>query len=127
MYKLDTASSIPLYQQIVDQTKVAIATGVFKEGDMLPSIREMAKTLLINTSTVSRAYRELETSGYIETRSGRGTFVSFDQDRLELEKGNAWKNLESALKEAMMYDLSEDELIELYREIKGGVKDDAEG
>lgn len=68
-------SGVPLYVQIEEQVKTAIASGVLEEGDRLPTVRELALELTINPNTVARAYRELERAGFIDTTPGRGTFV----------------------------------------------------
>jgi len=68
-------SGVPLYVQLEQQVKTAIAAGVLAEGDRLPTVRELALELTINPNTVARAYRELERAGFIETTPGRGTFV----------------------------------------------------
>ncbi len=73
---LDSTSPIPLYQQIVDEIRGKILTGQLKPGDPLPSIRQLAADLLISVITTKRAYQDLENEGLIQTRPGRGTFVS---------------------------------------------------
>lgn len=73
---LDNTSSIPLYQQIVDEIRGKILTGQMKPGDPLPSIRQLAADLLISVITTKRAYQDLENEGLIQTRPGRGTFVN---------------------------------------------------
>lgn len=62
----------PIYQQIYDQVKNAILSGELREGDMLPSIRALAKDLRISVITTKRAYEELEQGGYIYTAAGTG-------------------------------------------------------
>ncbi len=66
----------PLYQQIVNQVKLLVASGRLAEGEELPSIRALAERLVINPNTVARAYRELEAAGLVEKRRTNGTFVS---------------------------------------------------
>lgn len=68
-------SGVPLYVQIEEQIKTAIASGVLEVGERLPTVRELALELTINPNTVARAYRELERAGFIDTTPGRGTFV----------------------------------------------------
>jgi len=72
---LDNTTSVPLYQQIVDEIRGKILTGQMKPGDPLPSIRQLAADLLISVITTKRAYQDLENEGLIQTRPGRGTFV----------------------------------------------------
>jgi GntR family transcriptional regulator len=76
IFDIDTTSSLPIYAQLVAQVKHAIAAGVLRPGDALPSLRETSSRLRVNPLTVSKAYRELETAGIVTTDHGRGTFVS---------------------------------------------------
>lgn len=73
---LDNSSPMPLYQQIVDEVRGKILRGELKPGDSLPSIRQLAADLLISVITTKRAYQDLEVACLIQTRPGRGTFVS---------------------------------------------------
>lgn len=73
---IQTGSSISIYQQIVDQVCTAIAGGRIAEDEALPSVRALAEELLINPNTVSRAYGELVREGILESRPGRGMFMS---------------------------------------------------
>jgi len=77
----------PMYKQLTDQIKDAIAEGSLKAEDRLPSIREMARELQISEITVKRAYTDLESEGYILTRSGLGSFVAeINQEKWRQEK-----------------------------------------
>jgi GntR family transcriptional regulator len=71
-----TNDGLPIYLQIVNQIKYAVASGRLASGDELPPIRVLAERLLINPNTVARAYRELETAGIVEKRRTAGTYVS---------------------------------------------------
>ena len=73
--RLNPSSGIPLYLQLVEQLKHALATGAIRAGDQLPSVRRMAEDLLINPNTVVRAYRDLEAEGIVVLRHGSGVFV----------------------------------------------------
>ena len=73
--RLNPASGIPLYLQLMEQVKHAIETGTIRTGEQLPSVRQMAEDLMINPNTVVRAYRELEHEGIIELRHGAGAFI----------------------------------------------------
>lgn len=68
-------SDRPIYEQIMDQIKAQIMNGELKEGDALPSMRLLAKELRISIITTKRAYEELEREGYIESYTGKGSFV----------------------------------------------------
>ncbi|HHW99476.1 MAG TPA: GntR family transcriptional regulator, partial [Firmicutes bacterium] len=76
MFYLDHRSPIPIYVQLQNQVKQAIAGGVLAPGEQLPSVRELAGRLAVNPNTIARAYQELEREGLIETLRGRGTFVT---------------------------------------------------
>jgi GntR family transcriptional regulator len=75
-FRLDAASGVPVYRQIIDQVLGGIAAGNLVPGTQLPTVRQVAVDLAINPNTVVRAYRELEIRGVLETQQGTGTFVS---------------------------------------------------
>lgn len=76
IFHISSRSGVPPYLQIVQQVKQDIRLGVLTEGSKLPTVREVVTMLAINPNTVVKAYRELENQGYIEKRTGIGTFVS---------------------------------------------------
>ena len=73
---IQTGSNVSIYQQIVDQVCAAIAAGRIAHDEALPSVRALAEQLLINPNTVARAYGELVREGILESRPGRGMFIS---------------------------------------------------
>jgi GntR family transcriptional regulator len=75
-FKILTGSNVSIYQQIVDQVCAAIIAGQIADDEPLPSVRGLAEDLLINPNTVGRAYGELVREGILESRPGRGMFVS---------------------------------------------------
>jgi GntR family transcriptional regulator len=84
---IDLKSGVPLYRQIIDQVKSAIATGALGPGDRLPTVRQLSVDLSVNPNTVSRAYNELELTGLVETHMGSGTFIGNKQvERDEVER-----------------------------------------
>lgn len=76
MFQLDQKSRRSIYEQVIDNIKELIVTGVLPAGTRLPSVRELSKTITVNPNTVQKAYRELEREGFIDTVTGLGTFVS---------------------------------------------------
>jgi GntR family transcriptional regulator len=74
--KPNPSSGVPIYLQLIERVKHAIATGAMRPGEQLPGIRPLAEELVINPNTVAKAYRELEHEGVIELRQGAGAFVS---------------------------------------------------
>jgi GntR family transcriptional regulator len=83
-FRLDLASGVPVYRQIIDQVLLAVATGTLQGGRQLPTVRQVAVDLAINPNTVLRAYRELEIRGAISTQQGIGTFVT--RQRVEVDQ-----------------------------------------
>jgi len=74
-FKLDHRSGVPYYRQIIDQIRHGIATGGWKSGEQLPTVRALAVQLKVNLNTVSKAYKELEIQKILETQQGTGTFI----------------------------------------------------
>ena len=72
---ISNSSGVPIYEQIEEQIKSQIISGELVEGDALPSMRVLAKELKISIITTKRAYEELERDGFIESVTGRGSFV----------------------------------------------------
>jgi len=76
LFSIDPASNVPVYEQIVDKLRYAIAAGVHTPGEQLPPVRQLAINLLVNPNTVAKAYHELEREGLTRSRKGLGVFVS---------------------------------------------------
>ena len=126
---ISTGSNTPIYKQITDQVRRAVATGRLAVGDQLPSIRALAEDLVINPNTVARAYADLAREGLIESRPGRGVFITRKRKVFTREEG--WRRLEplidAVIGEAMAMDFSREELREAlqkklgqWRPAKGG-------
>src|SRR5580700_3075016 len=81
---VDTASRLPIYQQLAQQIREALARGELQPDAGLPSVRQLSRELVINPYTVARAYTELEREGLLISRPGRGIFVA--QPRNELTR-----------------------------------------
>jgi GntR family transcriptional regulator len=115
---VDTASSTPVYAQIVDQVKRAIAHGILRSGDALPSLRETAMRLRINHLTVSKAYKLLEHEGLLETRHGLGSFVAPGvQTRIgDHRRHTLAREMDSLLVDACHMSVSFDEVKQLLEE-----------
>jgi GntR family transcriptional regulator len=75
LFIINTSDPTPLYAQLERAIRFAIAIGKLREGDRLPTVRQLAVELCINANTVARVYSELERKGVVETRRGVGTFV----------------------------------------------------
>lgn len=118
---ISNASDRPIYEQIYAQIKASIISGALKEGDMLPSIRVLAKDLRISVITTKRAYDELERGGYIYTVSGKGCFVAAKNRELIREEhlADIERHLQAAAELAPACGLTEEELVEMLRIICG--------
>ena len=73
---LNSGDDRPIYGQIADRVKFAVAGGVLRPGDLVPSVRELSKQLVVNPNTVARAYRDLQTEGLLESVRGMGMQVA---------------------------------------------------
>ncbi|MCL2188590.1 MAG: GntR family transcriptional regulator [Defluviitaleaceae bacterium] len=92
-------SAIPIYEQIKEQLKASILLGDVAEGDLLPSIRQLARELQVSVITTTRAYNDLELEGFIQTTPGKGCYVKkIDGD---LVRAKYLSETKAALKEAV--------------------------
>ena len=92
-------SDQPIYQQISTQLKAQIVSGMLKPGELLPSIRALAKDLKVSVITTKRAYDELESEGYLTTVAGKGCFVA--EQNLELIRERQLREMEAHLSDAV--------------------------
>lgn len=118
LVELNAASPVAIYQQIVDEVERCLAVGILKPGEPLPAVRALAGELGVNPNTVQHAYRQLEQSGVVEVRRGRGTFVT--TRRLEPARTQAAKAREIAermLREGYRHGLLASDLMAALAEI----------
>jgi GntR family transcriptional regulator len=99
MLRLELDSHVPLYLQIVEHVRSAIAAGVYRPGEALPSLRVLAADLRINPNTVQRAYDELERQGLVRSHRGVGMFVA--QRGARAARGRAEESILSAFVQAV--------------------------
>lgn len=116
LLKPDSASGVPIYVQLMDQVKHAIATGALRAGEQLPGIRRVAVELVMNPNTVAKAYRELEYEGIIELRHGAGAFIAERKhnNRLEDITARALPVIRGAIDALETLGLKEDEIRRLF-------------
>lgn len=114
---IKNSSDQPIYEQIYAQIRDMILTGALPEGEMLPSIRGLAKDLRISVITTKRAYDELERAGYVNTVGGKGCFVA--ETNRELIREENLKKIEIHMSEiaklAKSCGLSNETLMEMFR------------
>lgn len=121
MINLNYRDSRPIYEQIKEGLKNLVVTGVMSEGERLPSVRELATQLAINPNTIQRAYRELESEGYIYSIAGKGSFVSAGVEVPDMRKNELFEELDRIVRELKFLGAGNDELIS---RIEGGEQDD---
>ena len=103
----------PIYEQIQTELRRLMLTGVLPPGSRLPSVRELAGQLAINPNTIQRAYRELESDGYILSVAGKGSFVAQIDQLAEQQKKQAVEAFRAAAQRLRALGLGEEELAAL--------------
>lgn len=93
LFRLDSASGVPFYRQIIDQVLLAVADGRLKAGTQLPTVRQLAVDLSVNLNTVAKAYREMEIRGIVQTQQGTGTFIAARAGAKTRERRKALQDL----------------------------------
>ncbi len=115
-FYLDVKSGIAPYLQLVHQVRRALKLGALREGDQLPTVREVVTRIAINPNTVSKAYRELEHEGLVAARAGVGTFVTASTSEDVLASlGPIRHDLEQWLVRARAAGLDDDSIDALFR------------
>lgn len=126
-FKLDETSELPVWIQLRNRLIYLIKTGYYRPGEQLPSVRSLAADLSINYNTVSKAYVDLEHSGYVTSVRGRGVFVRETLESLHDEMSSAVDTvLEDAIRRCLSMGMSLDEvqlrMIDIAHEIKKETK-----
>ncbi|MCR3761203.1 GntR family transcriptional regulator [Clostridium felsineum] len=118
------SSQEPIYEQITKQIKNYILNGQLKEGDILPSIRNLAKEIGISVITTKRAYEELEKEGFTETVQGKGTYVAAQNKELLTEKKIKLieEKMSEIIEESKFINLSLEDLKEMLEVLYGNSK-----
>ncbi|MCI7767912.1 MAG: GntR family transcriptional regulator [Oscillospiraceae bacterium] len=123
---ISNSSGEPIYLQISSQIKAMIMRGELSEGDPLPSMRTLAAELRISVITTKRAYEELERDGYIESYTGKGSFVKGQNTELIKEENlrQAEELLRQACEKAKLCGVGLSELTEILEIVYGGLDND---
>ena len=112
MIQIDYRSQKAIYEQVRDEFKKLIMKGILQENEQIPSVREIARELAINPNTIQRAYRELESEGFIYSVKGKGSFVSSRKDAEQEDRIRALlKNFSACAAELLYLGVPEEELI----------------
>jgi GntR family transcriptional regulator len=114
---ISNASPDPIYEQIVTQVRAQILSGELSEGELLPSIRKLARDLQISVITTKRAYEELEREGFLNTVGGKGTFVAAQNPEFLREKRMkaVEEKLAEAVDQARLLNVGSEQLAEMLR------------
>ncbi len=118
-FDIELTSHVPIYTQLIEQVKHAIASGALKPGDQLPTVRQLAADLRVNFNTIARAYRMLDQEGIISTQHGRGTFIlepSSARKSEALRQEGLEMLTEHFLEEVKKLEFGPDEVLELVNE-----------
>ena len=120
--RLDPRLPTPLYAQIADRVRVAVASGELAAGDALPSVRALAGRLRVNPATVVQAYRDLEQEGLVDMRQGAGSFVAevAPERRARSRAATAKRLVRDLLADAARQGVSADELRRAFDDEAGG-------
>ncbi|MCA9068529.1 MAG: GntR family transcriptional regulator [Planctomycetaceae bacterium] len=114
---INPKSPLPIYQQIAEGVREAVAAGIYEPGDPLPSLRAMALKVKVNPNTVQRAYDELAREGLIYSQRGKGLFVAEQaaEDALKRARQSVRQFFEEGIRAGRSAGLQEDDLQELFK------------
>ena len=112
MVTMNNRDPRPIYEQVKDNYRKLIVSGVLSPDEKLPSVRELATELAINPNTIQRAYRELEQEGIIYSVPGKGSFAAEKGEAIEAKRAGALAKFDEAVKELSQLGVAITELIE---------------
>ena len=122
MIQLNYRDSKPIYEQIKQGLRRLIVTNSLTVGDKLPSVRELASNLAINPNTIQRAYRDLESEGYIYTVTGKGCFVAARQEAYDSRQSELLERFDEIVEELFFLSVKKEDLIERMKHLTEGGK-----
>lgn len=113
MIQIDMKSRTPIYEQLINRIKLLMAQDVLQPGDQLPSVRVLAGELTVNPNTIQKAYRALESEGYVYSLPGKGSFVNDMKETINNDKiAQLRTELLRIFTELSLLNVSKEELIE---------------
>ena len=116
MIQINYSDSRPIYEKVKDSLRQLILSGALPADSRLPSVRELAVSLTINPNTIQRAYRELESEGYIVSVPGKGSFVSRDRAAVEARRAELTGKLNALAAEFEALGVTRQELAAMIKE-----------
>lgn len=121
LIQLNYRDSKPIYEQIKDGFRKLVISGSLLADEKLPSVRELASSLAINPNTIQKAYRDLESEGYLYTIAGRGTFVAKQEEILDTRQEELLLQFDEVVEELFFLSVKEADLTERMKKLaKGG-------
>lgn len=120
LLEINTRSEIPIYQQLSEQIIMGIATGELAVGESLPTVRQLADEVGVNTMTISKSYNQLKEAGYLITDRRKGSIVTLPKPYQKDEKELLKSRLAQILAEAKVHQLKENEVNGFIKEIWSG-------
>lgn len=124
MFQLDFKDRRPIYEQIKEKMKFLIIGGAMKEGEKIPSVRELAVSMAINPNTIQKAYKELESEGYIYSVTAKGYFVTPRASTDVGKNAELLAKFSDTVRELMYLGKTKNELSDIINSIyKGGTND----
>lgn len=118
MITLDYKDGHSLYEQIEGRLKELIISGILKENEQLPSVRELSVSLTVNPNTVQRAYKQLETDGYIYSLKGKGNFVApINKNLNKIKVEELYESLSAVVKELAFFGEKKEDIQNIINEI----------
>lgn len=117
-YQIDVTSRVPIYRQLADQIRGAVARGRLSANERLPSVRDLSRQLVINPNTVAKVYTELEREGLLLTRPGLGVFVAQSGTELtrKVRRERITGLIDEVFTEAVLLEFSADDVQQLFSE-----------
>lgn len=112
MIQLNYRDSKPIYEQIKDGLRKLVISNSLSADEKLPSVRELAAKLAINPNTIQKAYRDLESEGYIYTVTGKGTFVAERKEVYDARTKELLTEFDEIVEELFFLSVKEKELVE---------------
>jgi len=125
LLQLNYRDAKPIYEQIKDGIRKLLLSKAIEPDEKLPSVRELASNLAINPNTISRAYRELESEGYIYSKQGKGTFASSSVLIKQTREQELLTEFDDVVSELFVLSVKKDILFGRIEQIyQGGIKND---
>ena len=110
MFTIDSLSRQPLYEQLIEQLEQLVLTGVLEPGSRIPTVRGLSCELSVNPNTIQRAYRELESEGFIYSIAGKGSFAADRADIGAVQKTAYLERFAAAARELLLLGMTVEEL-----------------